>query len=328
MLLFRYPFLTGNLKVRIWGDGREIGGRHSTFLAMNIVNHDLYLRGVSYQSPHETFPVAIFYESDSRDNLEMNIGFNNIFDQLQSVHPDNDYYLCGDEMFLIKILDGSKELSPTSATGWNFYHKANKEQKQETHSNGLRTDMTVPLDRLHPESLLPSIPLKNVIFDIMHGLTRIVEKLLNLEIEKILSEGNKGQQSGGPSTKVLLGNLVSNINKRGIRQGNFQIFFDKTGKPEPISLNKDHALGIIGRAPVGKEDDYPHVLANVVPKRSIQLPFPSEVRSYIGLEQTMDEFEIVAKIFNIAKSEPKLRLFPGRPEGSLHTEDYIIYMGI
>jgi hypothetical protein len=37
----------------------------------------------------------------------------------------------------------------------------------------------------------------------MHGLTRIVEKLLTLEVEKILSEGNKAlqHQHDIPSTK-------------------------------------------------------------------------------------------------------------------------------
>ena len=86
-----------------------------------------------------------------------------------------------------------------------------------------------------------------------------------------MSEGNKAQQlkQSAPSTKQLIDNLVSNINKRGIRQGTFQIHFDKSGKQElPISLNKDHALGIISPAPLGRESDFPHVMKNVVPNQN------------------------------------------------------------
>lgn len=64
--------------------------------------------------------------------------------------------------------------------------------------------------------------------------------------------------------------LVNNINKRGIGQGNFHINFDKGGKLEPITLNKDHALGIISSPADGREGDFPHVLSNVVPN----LPLP------------------------------------------------------
>ena len=87
-----------------------------------------------------------------------------------------------------------------------------------------------------------------------------------------MSEGNKAQQlkQSAPSTKqLIIDNLVSNINKRGIRQGTFQIHFDKSGKQElPISLNKDHALGIISPAPLGRESDFPHVMKNVVPNQN------------------------------------------------------------
>ena len=333
ILTFRYPFLELQLYVRMWGDGREIGGRHSTFVCLSILNDELHLRNMSYQNPNETYPFVIFYESDSRDNLEMNLGQDNFTDRMvkEESGKGSKFYLCGDEMFLIKVLDGSKQLSPTSEFGWNFYHRAGKEQKKETAPSGKRTDMVVPLDREHPESLIPSLPLKNIIFDTMHGLARIVEKLLNLEIEKVLSEGNKGQQStmSAPTTKQLLDNLVSNINKRGVRQGNFQVHFDKAGKPESVSLNKDHALCLVSPPPVGEENTYPHVLDNVVPRRQLPKTVVSDICGYFEERTDITEYDLVTKVWDcvynmyvIVKTEPEPRLLSGKPEGSLRAVDY------
>lgn len=112
------------------GQGHEIGGRHSTVMGLSILNNEMHLRNTSFQSPHHTYPFAICYEGDSRDNLEMNLinENKNILDDLCSLKT-HKFYLSGDEMFLIKILDGSGELSPTSEDGWNLYHKAKKVEK-------------------------------------------------------------------------------------------------------------------------------------------------------------------------------------------------------
>ena len=67
-----------------------------------------------------------------------------------------------------------------------------------------------------------------------------------------------------PTTKQLLVNLISD-NKRGVCQGNFQVHFDRAGKPESVSLNEDHALCLVSPAPVGEESKYPYVPDNVVP---------------------------------------------------------------
>ncbi len=332
ILAFKYPFLKNDLNVRLWGDGRVIGGRHSTFLTLSLLNNDLYLRNVSYQSPEHTYPFTIFYESDSRDNLEMNIQASNFIENFISESKTcSNFYLCGDEMFTIKMLDGSKQLSPTSEFGWNFYHRAGKEQKSEVAKNGLRTDIDVLVDRELPESLIPSIPLTNIVFDTMHGLARIVEKLLSLEIEKILSEGNKNEQVKGnkDTSRQRLDNLISNVNKRGVRQGNFQIRFDNSGKPEQITLNKDHALAIISPTPKGREKDFPHVLTNVVPERLLIQTLPAEIINYIDALHVRTEFDLVCKLWNciyhmyvILKDDPQPKLLPGKPKGSLLSEDY------
>lgn len=78
MLLYRYPFLPSDgLQMKIFGDGRQYGGRHSVFRAFSFLNNELYLNDLSYQSPKEMFELALFYESDSRDNLEENLCYPN-----------------------------------------------------------------------------------------------------------------------------------------------------------------------------------------------------------------------------------------------------------
>ena len=331
ILVYRYPFLSSTLNVKLWGDGREIAGRHSTLMTMSLINHEMFLRNVSIHSPQHNYPFVIFYEGDTRDNLEINLVSNgiNILENLVKSRKDDTFFITGDEMFLIKLLDGSNELSPMSETGWNFYHKCNKSDKSRVAVSGKRTELEILVDREHPESLVPSVPTKHFIFDILHGITRIVEKLLRLEIEKLLSHGNKNEQGHGMnSTQQLLANLVNNINKRGIRQGNFHVNFDKAGKLEPITLNKDHAVGIISPAPSGQKDDYPHVLSNVVSSSPMPESAQSAVKEYF-VKQPISEFNVVNKIwdcifemYTILRTEPDPVLKEGKPKGSLRPTDY------
>lgn len=140
------------LQLKIYGDGREIGGRPTTFLSVSLLNNELILYNYSYQSPSEIYPITIFYEKDSRDNLEENLGYGttNWLNRYIKDRQDagNTVYLTGDEMFLEHMLDGNGELSPTSQCGWNIYSKVNKAQKSAVSSSGLRTDLTPAIDRL------------------------------------------------------------------------------------------------------------------------------------------------------------------------------------
>lgn len=60
ILTFRCPFLSAPLHIKLWGDGREIGGRHSTVMGLSILNNEMHLRNTSFQSPHHTYPFGIF----------------------------------------------------------------------------------------------------------------------------------------------------------------------------------------------------------------------------------------------------------------------------
>ena len=72
LLCFKYYWNVGPKYWKLYGDGREIGGRQSTFIALSILNDDAALHGLSFHDPKEVFPLGIFYEKDSRDNIEEN----------------------------------------------------------------------------------------------------------------------------------------------------------------------------------------------------------------------------------------------------------------
>ena len=339
VLQFRYPFLPKDIHVRIQGDARQIGNRHNTYIGMSIVNNEMLLHGLSYQNPKEVYPVGLFYESDSRDNLEenLNVGSSNILDDFISQEPMHSditkhVYLGGDHMFVQAILDGSNKLGPLTDSGWNFYHESNRCQMSETAENGLRTDLNLPIDRTHPESLLPSIPLSKIVPCILHGLPRCVEKLMMLEVELIVSQSRKNTEaSNSMRTEDLVGNLVTNVNARGVRNGNFAITFDKSGTVDRIKLNKDHALVIISPPPADKEAQYPHVLSDVVTSStSMSISLPENVRNYLNLDNEITENQCVSMIwdslyhmFTILQKEPEPFLKPSSMEGSTRAEDYI-----
>ena len=119
VLSFKYHRISGPKHWKVYGDGREIGGRQSAFLTISVLNDEAFFIDESFQNPNNIYPLNIFYESDSRDNLEENLGFPCRADAVFSKMDNDVFYLSGDEMFLIKMLDASGELGPTTETGWN-----------------------------------------------------------------------------------------------------------------------------------------------------------------------------------------------------------------
>ena len=106
------------------GDGREIGGRHSTSVAVNFLHDELLHHCVSQRSPKECFPVVLFYEGDSPDNPEENLTsptskINEFL--VTSTKSQYGVYFADDEMFMEAGLDRSGTLSPKSASDWNIY---------------------------------------------------------------------------------------------------------------------------------------------------------------------------------------------------------------
>lgn len=333
LLSFKYYWVEGPKYWKVYGDGREIGGRQSTFIAISILNNEASLHGVSYHDPTEVYPLAIFYEKDSRDNLEENCG--NWLPRFlaEKSKRDHHFYLCGDEMFLEAVLDGSGILAPNSKSGWNIYVNMESDAKGITNNeSGFRTDLSIELSRHHPHHLFPSIPITNVVMCIMHGFTRSVEKLLTLEVEDILSEATKVRESGLEKSAYIdtkISALVGHINKRGVKQGGFSITFDKNGKLCPIKLNKDHAVTILSPPPLRLSDMYPHVLEGVCSLRTVKNTLPISVRTSLKLPDEYNNFELVAEVwkhffsmYEIMKKDPEPILKIPTGENTQDPRDY------
>ena len=79
-------------------------------MALTVLNNELLLQNFSYQSPKECFPISLFYESDSRDNLEENL--NKPTNMLNDFILNPPIFLSADKMFVQVILDVSGKLDP------------------------------------------------------------------------------------------------------------------------------------------------------------------------------------------------------------------------
>ena len=318
VLKFKYPFITSEMVVRLTGDGRVLGGRHSSFVAVNVLNDELLEHGVPHQSPKQCFPVALFYEGDSRDNLEQNLTkpenkINN-FHTTSAAKSQYDVYFAADEMFAQACLDSSGKLNPKSATDWNIYATNDIQQKDEVADSGLRTVLPPLFTRTHSDSIFPEIDLKKLVFCVLHGGARVVEKLLNVELENILCKSNKTSERNSLSTEDLVRNLENNIRARGVKGGNFKIELnDKAKQAEAIKLNKDDAFSIIFPTIPG-QNEHPHVLHNVLSSESqIPLKFLQSVIDHLKLPQSLSDLEYVSlmwssfySMFSILKSEPNM----------------------
>ncbi|KAJ8050599.1 hypothetical protein HOLleu_03862 [Holothuria leucospilota] len=335
LLAFQNYWLSSKVFWRLYGDGREIGGRPSTYISLSVLNNEAVLHGKRFQSPKGVYPLAIFYEGDSRQNLELNLGYRLTGEAwldnfiARKVNGGSDtFFLTGDEMFLESMLDdGTYGLSPTSDDGWCIYSKRKKISREETSQDHFRLPLGISVDREHPNAILKSIPTCQVVLCLLHCVARSVEKLLTLEVENIISEANKSAVSG--VREKLLGNLVSNINARGVRQGKFEIHIEKNGACKPIKLNKDHAMTILSPSPSGMEAEFPHVLYNVCEESTYTNTLPSNVKEKLSLKSQYTAFELVSQIWyhfhemiTILKKDPEPVVLDGKAEGSLDARDY------
>ena len=299
VLDFKYFKVCGVKHWKLHGDGREFGKRQSTFVCLNILNNEALVHGVKYQSPKDVYPFHVFYEGDSRDNIEVNLGFPSTSDEaLKSMTDSNTFYLAGDEMFLESVLDGSQVLSPLSDAGWNIYSNDTKASKGDKAADGLRTSLQKTIDRHHPDSLLSVVPTKRIVLCLLHAITRCTEKLLFLEISNVLSEAHKVNEvcpgQGDFYRQAAFGNLENNISKRGVRNGNFRILFNKTGAPEPVSLNKEAALAILHP----ETEEFPHVVRNVIPQTNVvKITLPKTVTRRLDIKESYSEVEFVITLW-------------------------------
>jgi len=241
----------------------------------------------------------MFYGSDSRDNLEENLS-TSVNSLVECMGPKHNFYLCGDYKFLMNMANSDGSYAITSAEGWNLFHKSHKDSRRDVDPvSKLRLDLQIPIDRSTADSDISSIPISNIAPCVLHGFTRVVEKLLTLEVDRILSTANINEQRGADRESTIdttLALFEGNINKRGARQGNFKVEFDSKGKSMPISLNKDHALVIMCPPPVDcPSDKYPHPMEGILCKKNaVQIQIPNHSLSKLDLPATLSDFELVS----------------------------------
>jgi hypothetical protein len=146
---------------KIHGDARTYGKQKSVVVACQSLNNEQALYGISYQSPKDIWPLCFFYHSDSRLNLEVNLGepgsnqsswLNNWIEKMK--HNDNLVFLTGDSMFLDAMAGGN--LDPKSDAKFNIYNYETVLSKGEVDPvSGLRSGLKKTIEREHPDALLP-----------------------------------------------------------------------------------------------------------------------------------------------------------------------------
>ena len=219
---------------RLYGDARNYGGQKSVLIAISNINIEAIFNGCDFQSPMDCWPVHIFYGSDSRLNLQLNIGADGgesgyLNDWAEEMFDLGHEVFVSSDMFANALLGGG--LDPKSDNNFSLYTYETAQSRSEVGSDsGLRSEVNRKIEREHPESLLPSVPTKNFVPCDNHMFCRLTEHLLVLRVMSCLNEEVEKDQKDGTLT-----NLIANINTRGVRGGNFQVKFDGP-KLEPITL--------------------------------------------------------------------------------------------
>ena len=335
-LLYLYWWLPESEWWKIYGDGRNFGGKDSVALTLNVLNSEAMFHGIGYHSPEEYWPISIFYGKDTRLNLELNLGdpgkpggLNKWIEAM--LENGHRIYLSADSNLSDNVLGGG--LDPKSEDSFTMYNYETKQTRSELGRNtGLRSELGRKIEREHPESLLPALPTANFIPDGNHCFCRLTEHMV---FDRCMSCLNlESQPSMGPGAKdQTLGHFMSNINARGVRNGKFQLHFDEK-KLEQVTLNVNHAETISAPASHFADNTFPEILDNVA-TRDVLFDLPQKLRDHLNWPTPqISEFELESKIWDVhwelhelerMDEDPRKyadRLKPGRTAGSSDPKDY------
>jgi len=148
--LYLYWWLPGNEWWKIYGDGRNFGGKDSVALTMNVLNDKALFNNISFHSAEDYWPISIFYGKDTRLNLKLNLGDPDKEDSLNKwieTMFDNGHqiYLPGDAKFFDNLHGGG--LDSTSEDAFNMYNYKTKQTGSEVGCNtGLRSELSRTID--------------------------------------------------------------------------------------------------------------------------------------------------------------------------------------
>jgi len=161
-LLHLYWWLPPNKWWKIYGDGRNFGGKDSVAITLNVLNNEAMFHGPSYHSPEEYWPLYIFYGKDTRLNM---------------INRGHKVFVSSDSKFSDNLLRGG--LDSTSTDSFPMYNYETKETRCKVGDNtGFRSELGRQIDREHPESLLPSLPTACYIPYGNHCFCRLTEHMV------------------------------------------------------------------------------------------------------------------------------------------------------
>ena len=142
---------------------------------------------------------------------------------------------------------------------------------------------------------------------------------------------NEGVVSNDKS--ATLTKLLSNINIRGVRGGQFQLKFDGP-KLEPVSLNVSHAETISAPSEAFSTE-FPHILDGVALNEQFPQPLPSGLQTALGWPtNTITYYDLEKKIWEthwkmhvLCRKDPdprksEMHLLPGSSPGSQTATDH------
>ena len=230
-------------------------------------------------------------------------------------------------MFAIALLGGG--LDPKRSDNFSLYTFETTATRSEVgEKTGLRSELNRQIVRKHPDSLLPAIPNDHFIPCANHMFARITEHLLTLHIMSCLSEGVVNNDKNSTLTK-----LMSNINMRGVRGGNFGVKFDGP-KLEPISLNVTHAE-TISATPELLTSTFPDILDEVTDNKPFAQAIPLHLKEALCVPSfTISMYDLEKKIWEthwkmhvLSRKDPDprksdLHLLLGSTAGSNCATDY------
>jgi len=336
-LLFLYWWLPPNEWWKIYGDGRNFGGKDSVAITLNVLNSEAMFHGLSYHSPEEYWPLSIFYGKDTRLNLELNLGDPTKRGSLNSwiesmINRGHKVFISSDSKFSDNLLGGG--LDSTSTDSFTMYNYETKETRCKVGENtGFRSEIGRRINREHPESLLPSLPTSCYIPDGNHCFCRLTEHMVFDRCMTCLNLEGQQTMGGHAAKEQTLNHFISNINARGVRNGKFELRYEGK-KLEQITLNVNHAETVSSPASEYAGSPYPEILENVASKE-VFFDLPVHLKNELNWPSLkISEYDLEMKIWDVNWELHKLerwdedpRQFPdrlnsGASVGSKDPSDY------
>lgn len=336
-LLHLYWWMPPNEWWKIYGDGRNFGGKDSVAITLNVLNSEAMFHGISYHSPEEYWPLYIFYGKDTRLNLELNLGDPTKQDSLNAwtesmISRGHKVFVSCDSKFSDNLLGGG--LDSTSTDSFTMYNYETKDTRCKVGENtGFRSELGRKIDREHPESLLPSLPTSCYIPDGNHCFCRLTEHMVFDRCMTCLNLEGQQTMGGQAARDQTLNHFLSNINARGVRNGRFELKYE--GKRlEQITLNVNHAETISSPASEYARSPYPEILENVASKE-VLFDLPDHLKSELKWPSLkISEYDLEMKLWEVNWELHKMerwdedprqfpnRLNPGASVGSKDPSDY------